>query len=154
LVRLGVSGAAAVRTTYRELVAASGSAEVLVAEQVTGGVAEAVVGLARDAVFGPVVAVGIGGVLIEVLGDVSFGIPPFDRRHARRMVESLRGAAILHGVRGRPAADVDALVDVVLRVQRLGLELHAEITELDVNPLVLRPRGGGAVALDAWMVRP
>jgi acyl-CoA synthetase (NDP forming) len=154
LVRLGVASPAAVRATYRELVAASGSAEVLVAEQVSGGVAETVVGLARDAVFGPVVAVGIGGVLIEVLGDVSFGIPPFDRRHARRMVESLRGAAILRGVRGRPAADVDALVDVVLRVQRLGLELHAEVAELDINPLVLRPRGGGAVALDAWMVRP
>jgi acyl-CoA synthetase (NDP forming) len=154
LVRLGVAGPATARSTYRELVAASASAEVLVAEQVSGGVAETVVGLARDAVFGPVVAVGIGGVLIEVLGDVSFGIPPFDRRHARRMVESLRGAAILRGVRGRPAADIDALVDVVLRVQRLGLELHAEQTELDINPLVLRPRGRGAVALDAWMVRP
>lgn len=154
LVRLGVTGATAVRATYRELVAASGSAEVLVAEQVTGGVAETVVGLAHDAVFGPVVAVGIGGVLIEVLGDVAFGIPPFDRRHARRMVDSLRGAAILRGVRGRPPADVDALVDVVLRVQRLGLDLHAEVAELDVNPLVLRPRGEGAVALDAWIVRP
>ena len=69
-------------------------------------------------------------------------------------VDPVRGAAILRGVRGRPPADVDALVDVVLRVQRLGLDLHAEVAELDVNPLVLRPRGEGAVALDAWIVRP
>lgn len=152
LVRLGIAGASEARRTYDELVAASGSVEVLVAEQITDGVLETVVGLTHDAVFGPVVVVGAGGVLVEVLGDVTFRVPPFDRVEARRMVGDLRSAAVFGGVRGRPPADVDALVDVIMKVQRLGLDLHADIAELDINPLVLRAEGTGAVALDALVV--
>ncbi len=152
LVRLGITTAAGAKDTYRQLAEATGHDEVLVAEQVTDGVVETVVGLAHDDVFGPVVTVGVGGVLIEVLRDVAFRVPPFDRGEARRMVGELRGAALFDGVRGGPAADVRALVDVIMRVQRLGLDLSGEIAELDINPLVLRRRGGGAVALDALVV--
>jgi succinyl-CoA synthetase beta subunit len=66
------------------------------------------------------------------------------------MVDELRGVKMLHGVRGRPAADIDALVDVVMKVQRLALDLDGELAELDINPLLLRP--DGAVALDALVV--
>ncbi len=159
LVRVGLRSAGEVRAAYAELVDRAGEVApgvaldgVLVAEMVEGGV-EAVVGLSTDDLFGPTVMVGLGGVLVEVLGDVTFRVPPFDRREAERMVAELRGAALLGGVRGRPPADVDALVDVVMKVQRLGLDLAGEVAELDVNPLVVQPEGLGAVALDALVLR-
>jgi acetate---CoA ligase (ADP-forming) len=155
-VRVGVVGADAIGRAYAELAELSRNAgsggEVLVSELVTDGVVETVVGLSHDPLFGPVVAVGLGGVLVEVLGDVAFAVPPFDALDVRRMLDELRGAALLRGVRGRPAADVDALVDVVMAVQRLAVDLHDVVAELDVNPLVLRAAGRGAVALDALVV--
>ena len=119
--------------------------------EVTGGV-ETVVGVSHDDLFGPVVMVGLGGVFVEVLGDVTFRVPPFDEDEAERMVRELTGAALLDGVRGARPADVGALVDAIMKVQRLALDLaRATIAELDVNPLVVRPRG--AVALDALVIR-
>jgi acyl-CoA synthetase (NDP forming) len=150
LVRLGLTGAKDVRAAYAELAAASGG-EVLVAEQIESGV-ECVLGVSHDELFGPTVLFGLGGVLVEVLGDVTFRVPPFDKAEARRMVDEVRGAALLHGVRGRPAADIPALVDALLAVQRLAVDLDDELIELDINPLVVRPRGQGLVALDALAI--
>jgi acyl-CoA synthetase (NDP forming) len=163
LVRVGVDSDRAVRTVFDELmskarraVGTRGRIEgVLVCEQVSGGV-EMVVGISRDELFGPVVMVGLGGVFIEVLGDVSFRVPPFGRDEARRMLHELAGFAMLRGVRGAKPADVDAFVDVIMNVQRLALDLASpefaeQLGELDVNPVVVRPRG--AVALDALVVR-
>ena len=153
LVRVGLGTTREVRATYRELVdraqEAAPDAEiegVLVSEVVEGGV-EAVVGVAHDELFGPTVMVGLGGIFVEVLGDVSFRVPPFGQEEARRMVEELRAYPILSGARGRRPVDVKALVKVIMKVQRLAVDLSGEILELDINPLVLRPRG--AVALDA-----
>lgn len=150
-IRLGVVGDAEVRRAYEELAELSGG-EVLVAELVDDGVAEMVVGISRDPVFGPVVMAGLGGVFVEVLGDVTFRVPPFDADEARRMVRDLAAAKVLAGVRGRPPADEDALVDVLVRVQRMARELNGTVDELDINPLVLRRAGAGAVALDALVV--
>ena len=156
LVRLGVRDADEARAVYGELTAAMAAADagatvegVLVAEQVDDGV-EVVVGVSQDELFGPVVMFGLGGVLVEVLGDVTFRVPPFDGDEARRMVGEPAGAAVLDGVRGRPPADVDALVDVLLRVQQLAVDHADRIAELDINPLVVREEG--AVALDALVV--
>ena len=153
LVRVGLGTTREVRATYRELVEraeeAAPAAEidgVLVSEMVEGGV-EAVVGVAHDELFGPTVMVGLGGIFVEVLRDVSFRVPPFGQEEARRMVEELRAYPILSGARGRRPVDVKALVKVIMKVQRLAVDLSGEIVELDINPLVLRPRG--AVALDA-----
>jgi len=107
-------------------------------------------GMSRDELFGPVVMFGLGGVFVEVLRDVTFRVPPFGRVEARRMLGELRGRALLDGVRGRPGADKDAIVDVIMRVQRLAVDLAGEIAELDINPLVARP--DGCVALDALVV--
>jgi acyl-CoA synthetase (NDP forming) len=148
LVRLDVRSAEDVRWQAAELLERAPG--VLVSEMVSG--LELVVGVARDPLFGPTVMTGIGGVLVEVLGDVSFRVPPFDRAEARRMLEELRGYPILRGVRGRPPADVDAVLDVIGKVQRLALELVDDVVELDINPLVVRPAGAGAVALDALVV--
>ena len=147
LVKIGLTSASQVRDAYRELtdiaryedVALDG---VLVCQMVEQGV-EMVVGVAHDDLFGPTVTVGLGGVLVEVLRDTAVGVPPFGEEQARDMLD---------GVRGRPAADLDALVEVVLRVQRMALELGDQLAELDINPLMVLPQGQGAVALDALAV--
>jgi len=156
LVRVGVGTATAVRRTYDELLEGAATADpeatiegVLVCPMVTGGV-ETVVGVADDPLFGPTVMFGLGGVLIEVLGDVTFRVPPFDRAQARRMVHEVQGYQLLAGTRGRPKADVTALVDVIMKVQRLAVDHAGHLAELDINPLLVLPEG--AVALDALVV--
>jgi acyl-CoA synthetase (NDP forming) len=149
-VKVGLRNGAEVRAAYRDFMDRAPEADgVLICEQVADGV-ECVVGVATDELFGPVVMVGLGGVLVEVIGDVSFRVPPFSRHDAVAMIEELKGAALLHGVRGRPAADRAALVDVLMKVQRLATDLASEVVELDINPLVVH--GKGAVALDALVV--
>jgi acyl-CoA synthetase (NDP forming) len=122
---------------------------VLVCEQVSGGV-EAVVGVATDDLFGPTVMVGLGGTLVELYRDVAFRVPPFDRDEARRMVLGLRAAPLLHGFRGRPPADVEALLDVVMAVQQLAVDLDGVVVEIDLNPVLVLP--DRAVVLDALVV--
>ncbi|MGW7817221.1 acetate--CoA ligase family protein [Streptomyces puniciscabiei] len=156
LVKIGLTSASQVRDAYRELtdiaryegVALDG---ILVCQMVEQGV-ETVVGMSHDDLFGPTVTVGLGGVLVEVLHDAAVRVPPFGEDQARAMLTELRGRALLDGVRGRPPADRDALVEVVLRVQRMALELGEFVSELDINPLMVLPRGQGAVALDALVV--
>ncbi|MEU3712827.1 acetate--CoA ligase family protein [Streptomyces catenulae] len=156
LVKVGLTSASQVRDAYRELTEIARCEGVpldgvLVCQMIERGV-EMVVGVTRDSLFGPTVTVGLGGVLVEVLQDVAVGVPPFGEEQARAMLGELRGHALLEGVRGAPPADVDALVEVVLRVQRMALELDGGLAELDINPLVVLPRGQGAVALDALAV--
>jgi acyl-CoA synthetase (NDP forming) len=156
LVKIGLTSASQVRDAYRELtdiaryegISLDG---VLVCQMVERGV-EMVVGVTHDQLFGPTVTVGLGGVLVEVLRDAAVRVPPFGDDQARAMLSELRGRALLDGVRGGPPVDVDALVEVVIRVQRMALELGDQIAELDINPLMVLPRGQGAVALDALVL--
>jgi acyl-CoA synthetase (NDP forming) len=149
LVKLGLTSARAVREAYAEV--RDASPEVLVCEQAGHGV-EAMVGVADDELFGPTVLFGLGGVFVEVFRDVTFRVPPFDRAEARRMVSEIRGFPLLQGARGRPKADVGALVDTIMKVQRLALDHAGTLAELDINPLLVGPRGRGVVALDALVV--
>ncbi|KPI14763.1 CoA-binding domain protein [Actinobacteria bacterium OV450] len=156
LVKIGLTSASQIRDAYRELTDIARYENVpldgiLVCQMVERGV-EMVVGVTQDDLFGPTVTVGLGGVLVEVLHDAAVRVPPFGEDQARAMLSELRGRALLEGVRGAPPADVDALVEVVLRVQRMALELGGSLAELDVNPLMVLPRGQGAVALDALAV--
>lgn len=147
LVRLGVATAAEVRKVYAQL-AEHGSQGVLVCETVSRGV-ETVLGLATDDLFGPTIMFGLGGVALELFRDVTFRVPPFGREEAARMVAETRASALLRGFRGSPPSDTKALVDAVMALQRLALDHAGRISEVDVNPLVVRPRGQGVVALDA-----
>ncbi|MDX1510582.1 MAG: acetate--CoA ligase family protein [Nitriliruptorales bacterium] len=122
---------------------------VLVAEMASGGV-ETVVGIATDDLFGPVVMFGLGGVFVEVLEDVTFRVPPFDRDEAHRMIREVKGFPLLEGVRGGEPADLEALVDVIMGVERMAMELADCVAELDINPLLVGP--SGVVALDALVV--
>jgi acetate---CoA ligase (ADP-forming) len=157
LVAVGVEGPAAVRRTFEEFTAvaarkAKGATVdgVLVCEMAEPGI-ECVVGVSRDELFGPVVMFGLGGVFVEVFGDVAFRVPPFDKAEARRMIDQTTGSALLRGARGQKAAKVSAVVDVLMKVQKLALDHADVISELDINPLVVRP--DGVVALDALIVR-
>ncbi len=157
LVNVGVASAKDVRAAYDELLAKAKKADrhariegVLVSEMVTGGV-ETLIGVAQDELFGPVVTVGLGGIFVEVFGDVTFRVPPFDEAEARRALLELKAYQLLQGVRGQKPADVDAFVDTIMKVQRLAMDLADDVRELDINPLVVRPRG--AVALDALVVK-
>lgn len=156
LVKIGLTSASQIRDGYRELTDIARYENVpldgiLVCQMVERGV-EMVVGVTQDDLFGPTVTVGLGGVLVEVLHDAAVRVPPFGEDQARAMLTELRGHPLLEGVRGAPPADVDALVEVILRVQRMALELGDELSELDVNPLMVLPRGQGAVALDALAI--
>lgn len=157
LVRVGLTSASQVREAFRELTenARAGGIPrldgVLVCQMVEAGV-EMVVGVTDDAVFGPTVTVGMGGVFVEVMRDTTVLVPPFGPGEVRDALARLRCRPLLDGVRGLPPMDVDALVDVVLRVQRMALELGDQLAELDINPLVVLERGKGVVALDALAV--
>jgi acetyl coenzyme A synthetase (ADP forming)-like protein len=148
-VRLGLSGADAVREAAALMAERLGRAPVrfLVQEMVPGGV-EAFAGVTRDPAFGPILAFGAGGVAVEIWRDVVLRVLPIAEADAREMVESIRGARLFHGFRGAPLSDVDALVDALLRVGQMALDLP-EIRELDLNPLLVLPRGRGVVAVDA-----
>ena len=113
---------------------------------------EMIVGAVNDAHFGPYVMVGLGGVLTEVLHDVAHRFAPVNAADARDMLAELKGAKILEGFRGAAPADIDAVVDVLVRVSWLIHDHRERIAEIDVNPLFVRAKGQGVVAADALVV--
>jgi acyl-CoA synthetase (NDP forming) len=113
---------------------------------------ELVLGARRDRVFGPVVMVGLGGVFVEHLNDVAFGLAPLTRERAARMLASLRAYPLLTGARGRPAVDEEAVIDALVGVGSLAFAARDRLAEIDVNPLIALPRGEGALAVDALLV--
>jgi acetyl coenzyme A synthetase (ADP forming)-like protein len=112
---------------------------------------EVLIGVQRDPSFGPIVVFGMGGIYVETLKDVTFRLAPLRTLSAQHMVESVRGFPILKGVRGEPPSDLDALAEVLERISQLAVE-RPEVLELDLNPLIVRPAGQGAVAVDARVV--
>ena len=121
----------------------------IVVQRMAGEGVEMILGVKRDPMFGPVVLCGLGGILVELLKDVSVGIPPLTRQDAFDMLARLRGFSILGGVRGKPPADVEALCDSIVGVSRLTINLGDQLLGLDINPLIVLPKGQGAVAVDA-----
>jgi len=143
-VRLGLRTRAEVEEAAAELLDIA--PELLVAQQVAP-IAELIAGVTRDAVFGPVVLVGLGGVFTEVLDDVSMRLPPLDHAEALSMLDDLRGAPLLRGARGRPPADREAIAGVLVRLGDLALAAGDRLQAIDVNPLFALERG--ALAGDA-----
>jgi acyl-CoA synthetase (NDP forming) len=110
---------------------------------------ELIVGARRDPRFGPVALVGLGGIYAELLGDVGVALAPLDRDEAVRLLESLQGAALLKGARGRAAVDIAAAADAAVALSRLAAA-RPDIAEIEVNPLLVTPEG--ALALDARII--
>jgi succinyl-CoA synthetase beta subunit len=124
---------------------------VIISPMVRGGT-EMILGVQNDAVFGPVVMLGLGGIFVEVLRDVTFRIAPFGVEEARNMIAELRGAAILKGARGQPPADTDALAETVSNLSLFAAAHKHRLRSVDVNPLLVRSRGQGVAALDALII--
>jgi len=120
---------------------------VLVQPMLTGGV-EVLVGVTQDPSFGPLIAFGLGGIHVEILGDVQFRITPLTDRDAMEMVRGIKGYRLLTSYRGHPSADLEAIEDVLLRASRLAEEIP-DISELDLNPIFALPPGQGCRIVDA-----
>ena len=153
LVRLGLVGDEAIRAAAEELFAAARhhgvDARGLLVEPMADPGVELILGLKRDASFGPAVVVGFGGVLAEVLDDVAIRLAPVSREQALAMLGDLRGARLLDGVRGRPPVDRLALADLIVALSCLG-DARPDIVEIDLNPVIASP--DGVLAVDALVV--
>ncbi|NMJ43555.1 acetate--CoA ligase family protein [Roseomonas sp. JC162] len=154
LVRLNLRDEAALRTAFAEVTAAleraaPGASEGCVVQEMARGEAELFLGATQDPQFGPMVLAGAGGVLVEFLQDVTMAPAPLTLSEARAMIEGLRVAPLLRGLRGRPPADIDAAADALMRLSWLAADLGPRLAELDVNPLILRAAGQGTIAVDA-----
>jgi len=127
------------------------SPTLLVEEMITDGVAEVLIGITVDPQFGQVLVLGAGGVFTEIMADSVSLLPPWSRDSIAAGLERLGIAKLLAGFRGKPAADVEALIGAVLSVARYAAANVSTLVEIDVNPVIVRPRGMGAVAVDALL---
>ena len=119
----------------------------LVQEMARGG-AELIVGIRRDPQFGPIVLAGSGGILVELLGDVELAPAPVSREQAIALLRRLRIAPVIDGIRGQPPLDLEAAAGVIERLSWLAADLGPRLSDAEINPLVLRERGKGALAVD------
>jgi acyl-CoA synthetase (NDP forming) len=124
---------------------------VLVAPMITDGV-ETILGVQRDPVFGPVVLFGLGGIFVEVFKDVAMRLAPFGEDVAAQMIREIKGFALLQGVRGQGPADIEALIHTLTTLSAFAAANAERLQSLDLNPFLVRPRGEGAVAVDALIV--
>jgi acyl-CoA synthetase (NDP forming) len=121
---------------------------VLVAKQVSSGV-ECIMGIQQDPVFGPIAVVGLGGIFVDVFQDVSLRRCPFGVDVAKEMICSLKGVSLLQGARGRPPADITAAARALARLSVFAAQAGPRLRSIDINPILVRPKGQGALALDA-----
>jgi acetyltransferase len=154
-VALKLSNASEVRDAYVRIQtevnhrAASATIDGIVVQRMASEGIEMILGIKRDPLFGPLVLCGFGGILVELLKDVALGIPPLSRTQAHDMVTRLRGFSILGSVRGKPPADLDALCGAIVGLSRLAASLGDQLAGLDINPLIVLPKGNGVIAVDA-----
>lgn len=154
-VKLNLQSKEAVGAAYDEILAAAKAAEPnadilgVAVQQMAKQGTEVIIGMTTDAQFGPVIMFGLGGIMVEVLKDVSFRLVPLEDRDAGQMIAEIKGAPVLAGVRGQPPADIDALKSTIRKVSEF-VEKHPEVRELDLNPVFAYP--DGALAVDARIV--
>jgi acyl-CoA synthetase (NDP forming) len=154
-VKTGLKNGAEVRKAYREIMASvkqkypeTNIEGVSVQKMARPGI-EIIIGMSKDAQFGPVIMFGLGGIFVEVLKDVSFRLIPILPRDADQMIKEIKGYALLNGYRGQGPADIPSLVDILLKVSAL-VEKTPEIKEIDLNPVFAYK--DSAVAVDARIV--
>jgi len=156
-VRLNVQTPNEVIDTYSEIVSkveehASGTADRVLVQEMIFKSSELILGVKQDPVFGPIVMLGMGGIYAEILNDYSIKIAPLTRNDAEDMINEIKGFKILQGTRGKPRADINAIVDTLLRLSKLAVELEDKVIEVDINPLFVFKEGKGVKAGDALMV--
>jgi acyl-CoA synthetase (NDP forming) len=158
-IALGIVGESAVCEAYERVL---GSAKRTHPEAVINGVLvqamappgrEIILGITRDAVFGPMLMIGLGGIHVEVLRDIAFSPIPIGKEHALPLIDQLKGAPLLDAIRGAPPADRAALAELIANLSRFAAD-HAElIEEIDLNPVIVHPQGQGLTVVDALIVK-
>jgi len=124
---------------------------LLVSEMINDGL-ETIIGVVNDKVFGPVVTFGLGGIFTEIMRDTTYRLAPFDIATAYEMIGELRGSALFSGVRGSPPLDIDSLANALVNVSEFAWQARDRITEMDLNPVLVRPKGYGVVVVDALII--
>jgi succinyl-CoA synthetase beta subunit len=124
---------------------------VLVEELISDGVAEWIVGCRHDATFGPITVIGAGGIFVELINEAKARLAPVDAATASQAIRSQRASKLLEGARGKPRGDIDGLIRVVTAVSAFFAEHADVIQQIEINPVIVRPAGKGAVAADALM---
>jgi acyl-CoA synthetase (NDP forming) len=157
-VRVGLADAAALKSAVASLLtdvpkkAPGARIDGVVVQEMVTGLGEAIVGFRRDPRVGPVVVVGTGGILAEVYGDVSVRPAPVDLATARAMIAEVKGFAPLRGFRSLPEGDLDGLAGIVVAISHLAIADSPRIDEAEINPVIVRAKGHGAVAVDGLVV--
>jgi len=151
LIRVDVRNDEEATTAFREISAAMNGASdgAVLVQQLVKGKRELVVGLIRDAQFGPCVMFGLGGIFTEILKDTVFRVAPLEKQDALEMMQEIKACKILEAIRGMAAADKDMLAEMLITVGRIGIE-NDRIKEIDINPVIIS--GGKPVAVDALIV--
>ena len=155
-VRLGLSTPENVREAARNILASvlryapEAKIDGISVQPMAPSGVEIVLGVKNDRQFGPLVAAGLGGIMVELLDDTAVRLAPVDEQTARTMLASLRGHALLTGFRGRPGVDIDGLVDTICRLSELAHDLRDIVDQIDVNPVIVS--SSGAIAADALIV--
>jgi acetyltransferase len=153
-VRLGLADAGAVEREAKDLVQAMAGRglEGFIVQEMVAGV-ELLVGARDDEQFGPLLVVGLGGVFVELLRDVSLRLLPIGAAEVRTMLEDLRAASVFKGFRGQGPRDVAAVIDAVTGLSRFFLEHREQLSEIEINPLIVLGEGAGVRAVDVRVVR-
>lgn len=157
LVKTNLASKSAVRTAYYAVAGTlKASPEmsgygVLIQEMVKGGI-EVIIGVKNDPIFGPAVLFGMGGVLTEVMKDVSLRVCPLSLTDVREMISEVKGFRLLKGFRGQGACDIAALEETLLKVSSMAYQIKDRLVELDINPVIVLPEGQGVRAVDALVV--
>ena len=156
VVKLNIKNAAEAGQAYDEVIRNAAAYNpnaivqgVLCYRMIEEPIAEAIVGVLSDPYFGPAVIFGLGGILVEIFKDRALLIPPIGREEARRAIDSTKGSKLLNGFRGKPKGDIEALIDVIVKVGEMTVDLAGRIDALDINPLLILPEGKGVIAVDA-----
>ena len=150
-VKLNLKSKDEVEQAFEELMKIPSQSEkkISVQKMAEEPITELIIGMTTDAQFGPALMFGIGGILVELLEDVSFRIAPIERYDALEMIHEIKGFPILDGYRGKPKADIDAIVDTLLKISDLVVK-HEEIHEMDLNPVFIYDKG--LICVDARII--
>jgi acetyl-CoA synthetase (ADP-forming) len=154
-VKINLKNAEEVKTAFSEIMKNvkkfKSDAKIIgvIVEQLAPQGNEVIVGMAKDPQFGPALMFGLGGIFVEVLKDVAFRIAPLTEYDAREMIQEIKGYPVLTGIRGQKPADINSIVDVILKVSKLVTE-HMRIEQLDLNPILVYEKG--ATIVDARII--
>ena len=156
-VKINIKTAAELETAYKNILESvkksvpGAKIEGIELQEMVTGVQEVIIGVKKDPQFGHMIMFGLGGIFVELLKDVVFRMVPVDAEEAMSMITGIKAAKLLQGYRKLPEADTGAIADIIARVSAL-CENHPEIAELDINPLVVKEKGKGAVMVDARII--